>query len=352
MKRLIFILLMVSFVFAFGSEDTETILLLNHPTKGILQNIANLVEKNLISIPGLKIIGIYNNNHTYNYTGSEKYLRENNIDYVVLEGYDFNLNPDELFTHNDLSCDFYELFNRSDGIIFPGGVDIPPSVYGEKTHLLTSILEYERLYELSFLYHLAGGSQNESFVPFLNERPDYVILGICLGIQNMAVAAGGTLIQDIPTEIYNHHTYEDLLQAGEERHKNYWGKISYISGIPSFTVHGIRILPDSKLNLLNSVKGSSPFNVISIHHQSVDKPGKNYSITARSTDGKVIEAIEHIKYPHVIGIQFHPELRSIYDHSYTFRSHPEDTLKTIQDLLTKRDLSFHKEFWTFFSRMF
>ncbi len=352
MKRLLLILLILQAVFVSGSENPEKILLLVHPTVGNLRDITRLIENESISIDNLNIVGVYNTNHSYNYTLSEKFLRDNRIDYVELEGYDFNVKPEELFHHNDLSCDFYELFNRSHGIIFPGGTDIPPAVFGEKTHLLTSLLEYERLFELSFLYHLTGRSQNEPFVPFLNGKPDYVILGICLGMQNMAVAAGGTLIQDIPTEIYHHQTYEDLLNSGEERHKNYWKKISYMADIPSFTIHGIKILPDSRLNFMNCVKEYPAFNVLSIHHQSVDHPGKNYRVSALSQDEKIIEAIEHKKFPHVLGIQFHPELWQIYDPSYTFKSNPDDSLKTIQDILTNIDLLFHKEFWRYFSSMF
>lgn len=352
MKRLLLILLTLQTFFLFGSENPEKTLLLVHPTVGNLRDITHLIENESISIDNLNIVGVYNTNHSYNYTLSEKFLRDNTIDYVKLEGYDFNIKPEELFQHNDLSCDFYELFNRSHGIIFPGGADIPPAIYGEKTHLLTTLMEYERLFELSFLFHLTGGTQNESIVPFLNEKPDYVILGICLGMQNMAVAAGGTLVQDIPTEIYFHQTYEDLLSAGEERHKNYWKKITYLSDISSFTIHGIKIHPDSRLNFMNCVKENPVFSVLSIHHQSVDLPGQNYRVSACSNDEKIIEAIEHTQYPHVIGIQFHPELWQIYERSYTFKSDPDDSLKTNQDVLTDRDLRFHKEFWRYFSSMF
>lgn len=351
MKYLILLLLNLRILFAFGSNE-ETILLLSHPTRGNLKNIVTLIEKECITIENLKIVGIYNKNHDYNYTLSESFIKENNVKNIVLEGYDFNLSLDQLFKDNDLSCQFYELFSRSNGIIFPGGADIPPSVYGEKTQLLTSLIEYERLYEISFLFHLTGGSQNEAFIPFMKEKSEYVILGICLGMQNMNVAAGGTLVQDIPTEIYGYETWEDILWANEERHKNYWQKISYVSMIPSFTVHGIEICSNSRLNSMNCVKETSVFNILSIHHQSVNQVGKDYIITGLSADGKIAEIIEHTIYPHVMGIQFHPELWVIYDNDYTFRSNPDDTPKTMPDVLTHKDMAFHKEFWHYFSDMF
>jgi putative glutamine amidotransferase len=348
MKFLLSVLLSLRILFAFTPND-ETVLLVIHPTAGNLKNIVTLIENELIAAENLKVVGIYNTNHPYNYTLSEKYLNDNNIDNITLKGFDFNLSAGDLFKNNDLSCQFYELFSTSDGIIFPGGADIPPSIYGEKTHLLTNLLEFERLFELSFLFHLTGGNQNETFIPFLNEKPDYVILGICLGMQNMNVAAGGTLWQDIPMEIYGHHTYENLLQANEERHKSYWQKISYSSKIPSFAIHTIQILPTSRLNFLDCVKTASVFNVLSIHHQSVKQTGKGFIVTGLSADGNIAELLEHTVYPNVIGIQFHPELWVIYDNEYTFRSNPNDTLKTVQDVLTDADMNFHTQFWRYFS---
>ncbi|HAE87365.1 TPA: hypothetical protein DCG86_05000 [Candidatus Marinimicrobia bacterium] len=351
MKLFLLVLLSFRFLFAFDSNK-ENVLLLAHPTTGNLKNIVTLIENEYINIEDLKVVGIYNTNHKYDFSLSEKYLRDNEIENIVLEGFDFNLPLDELFKNNDLSSQFYELFNRSCGIIFPGGADIPPSVYGEKTHLLTSLMEYERLYEISFLFHLTGGSQNETYIPFLEEKPEYVILGICLGMQIMNVAAGGTLYQDIPMQIYGHQTYENLLQSNEEQHKNYWQKISYASQIPSFTIHEIKILINSRMNFLNCVKSDSMFNVLSIHHQSVNQTGKDYIVTALSADGKITEAIEHVLYPYVMGIQFHPELWTIYDENYSFRSDPIDTLKAVQHVLTDMDMRFHKEFWHYFSSMF
>ncbi|MDD5582281.1 MAG: gamma-glutamyl-gamma-aminobutyrate hydrolase family protein [Candidatus Marinimicrobia bacterium] len=351
MKRFFMIFFLIP-LFVFGEEYPKTILLLNHPTQSNLKNITSLVEDSLIVIPNLHIVGIYNTNHAYRYDISRQYLHENNIDYVTLEGYDFNVSLDSLFKPNALSQKFYQLFRRSKGIIFPGGADIPPYLYREETHLLTDIMEYERLYELSFLFHLVGGYHDESFTPFLQENPEYVVLGICLGMQAMNVAAGGTLIQDIPTEIYHHKTYESLLQAKEERHKNYWNKIEYEARFPSFTIHGITLLPNSFLASFMNEKDTPPLHVVSIHHQSVKQLGKGYKIAARSTDGKIIEAIEHTIYPHVLGVQFHPEIWTIYDETYTFISHPEDAPISFKEVFSPVDISFHHTFWHIFSTQF
>jgi putative glutamine amidotransferase len=71
-----------------------------------------------------------------------------------------------------------------------------------------------------------GGYGNEDFEPFLKEKPKYLVTGFCLGMQTMNVATGGTLIQDIPAEIYGATTSEKTLEIGRANlHRNYWQEV-------------------------------------------------------------------------------------------------------------------------------
>ena len=57
---------------------------------------------------------------------------------------------------------------------------------------------FRHLFEAPFLFHLTGGTRNSAFSPFLEEKSEYVVIGFCLGIQTMNVAAGGTLSRVSP----------------------------------------------------------------------------------------------------------------------------------------------------------
>ncbi len=68
--------------------------------------------------------------------------------------------------------------------------------------LLTRLTDpYRHYFEASFLFHLLGGSQNIDYTPFLEVNKEYTVYAICLGIQTMNIAAGGTMTQDIPSEL-------------------------------------------------------------------------------------------------------------------------------------------------------
>jgi putative glutamine amidotransferase len=100
-------------------------------------------------------------------------------------------------------------------VIFFGGPDVPPSVYGEKTSLHTKITDpYRHYLEVTAVFQLLGGSQDEKYAPLLAERPDFAVLGICLGFQTMNIGTGGTLIQDIRQDLYGKTTFEDWIASG------------------------------------------------------------------------------------------------------------------------------------------
>lgn len=146
-----------------------------------------------------------------------------------------------------------------DGIIFIGGRDYDPGWYGKTLHPSMELMDPHRGRFDSLFMHLAL----ESGKP---------ILGVCAGEQLLNIATGGKLIRDIP----NHRGVE----------------------------HGIRILPDSKLQTLY---GDSLL-VNSWHHQCVEPEYLNpdFRITAWSADS-IVEAIEFTGKQWILGTQFHPE---------------------------------------------
>jgi glutamine amidotransferase len=88
--------------------------------------------------------------------------------------------------------------------------------------LTTELIPNERNWELSFLFHLLGGSQNNGFIPLLEQKPDYLILGICLGMQLMCKSTeeGNTSCMDIfPLKVLKFQTALKVPQVG-------WNNIS------------------------------------------------------------------------------------------------------------------------------
>ena len=99
-----------------------------------------------------------------------------------------------------------------DGLMMPGGLDIPPSEYGEETHPTVSILSDDR-------YRLEKALINQWI-----QKSDKPLLGICLGSQWINVAHGGSLIQDIPSEIGGNHRdvlHEILIEPDSRLSSNF-----------------------------------------------------------------------------------------------------------------------------------
>ncbi|MEN6644394.1 MAG: gamma-glutamyl-gamma-aminobutyrate hydrolase family protein [Armatimonadia bacterium] len=164
------------------------------------------------------------------------------------------------------------VLERADGLLVSGGPDVSPDVYGQGP-----------------CAHLGGVEPLRDAVDDIALRYAYAhdmpMLGICRGIQSMAVYAGGTLIQDIPSQVPN------ALQHGQKA--------------PGFHgIHEITIEPES---LLARVTGRSRAMVNSFHHQAVDTVPEGWVASARTADG-VIEAIEKPQSKFCLGLQFHPEL--------------------------------------------
>ncbi len=290
-------------------------LILMHPTVANIKTFRNLVNKNILPFPkDYKVIGVYHSKEEYNYTATEEFLKNENICNFILFRIDNPIFDNELFKSNPCTDKFKFLFEHSNGAIFFGGPDIPPACYGEQKSTLTVITDpYRHYMELSFLYHLLGGNQDTTYVPLLQQRPDYPILGICLGMQTINVAAGGTLYQDIPSELYDLTKIEDILKTPKnQQHRNY--NVDYVldNDVTYYHYHQIAIEKGSMLSSYISTDTIHPV-VWSSHHQSIEKLGRGLIVVAKSMDGKIVEAIAHLKYPNLLGVQFHPEKKELYN---------------------------------------
>ena len=111
------------------------------------------------------------------------------------------------------------------------------------------------------------------------------VLGICRGAQLINVALGGTLFQDIATQV---ETAGPHVHADYDRHS-----------------HAIEWAADSGFAKL--YPGVTSGDVVSIHHQSINALGRGLRVEARSTSDGIIEAIRLEGRPYVLGVQWHPE---------------------------------------------
>src|SRR6056297_1267785 len=350
MNKKLFLAVPVFIILSIQLWAQEKTLTLVHPTEYNLKLFTFLVHQEIVNVDDLKIIGVYHEKETYDYSRSVSFVEKNTELPVVLIEVHNDINANNLYQKNNCTAIFSEIFHSSDGILFMGGPDLPPETYNEPMNLLTRMTDpYRHYFEASFLFHLMGGSQNPEFVPLLEEKPDYLIYAICLGMQTMNVAAGGTLVQDIPSEIYNLYRVEDILnQDNNQQHRNYNNHLLVDTTLFPGNFHQIKISDIYPL-AGNNYENPEPL-IYSNHHQAIEKLGKNLEVIATSTDGKIIEAIVHQEYPKVLGIQFHPEGSYLYNSTIKYRKNPEDEIKPAKKILKEdRSYTFHLEFWKNFS---
>ncbi len=330
-------------------------LLVMHPTVQNLERVIFLTESGIFPLPDdYRIVGVYHRDAQYDYSRSDEFIARTNPGNMALYPVDVPIDPGKLFTTNALTPVFEDLFRKSDAAFFLGGPDIPPATYGDAFNLLTVVTDPFRHYlELSFLFHLAGGSQDTTFVALLDGDPGYGILGICLGMQSMNVAAGGTLVQDIPTEVYQVFTVEEVVALDPDRqHRNYYSYYRLDPDVSTPSYHRISIDQQSHMGTIAGGEGQTP-HVLSSHHQAIRDMGAGYRATAWSMDKKIKEAIEHNVYPHVIGIQFHPEVPYLYDpeHKLMFRPGEKGQYGFLEMHPGAEGADFHYAFWAHIAAM-
>lgn len=164
--------------------------------------------------------------------------------------------------------DLPALLSRVDGILLSGGLDFDPAHYGGAPHSAVRPLHPRR-------------QRSDLVLARLLLDRDFPALGVCCGMQALAIAAGGTLYEDLPTQY-----------PGATLHQ----------GEPGTLVdHPARQAPGSRLA---SILGAETI-VNSSHHQGVKTPGR-LTVTSRSPDG-LVEGLEHPGGCFLVAVQWHPE---------------------------------------------
>ena len=173
-----------------------------------------------------------------------------------------------------------------DGLILSGGADYDPHYAGEEPWPTLGTINAERDLPELFITQLAYNRQ----LP---------ILGICRGIQTLAMALGGHVRQDISDIQQLNHSQEE--ERSVATHTVTIEKDSLLSKIYSGSQWSIANGQCSLFNVQCSI-----LNVNSFHHQAVDETGPRFRVIARSDDG-IIEAMESTEYKSILGVQWHPE---------------------------------------------
>ncbi len=338
------------------TETAEVVIAMCRPQVSQIKNIRFLYESNILPIEKLKLIGVYHEDEIIDYEPAQNYVDRNNLSWVSFVEITGKVPLDKLFQQNQWTSQFKSLFKKTNGIIFTGGADIPPAIYGEDQILLTVADTPNRsFYEVSFLFHLIGSSRNPGFKPFLQSQTDYPILAICLGAQTMNVAAGGTLYQDIPSQVYKFKTVQQVLKQDQDdiHSVRYLSALHPLDDELASTFHRIKYSKKSiYVKRLGLKKGGNPY-VLTAHHQAVKDLGKNLKITATSMDGKIAETLEHKKYKNVLGVQFHPEYYGLYLKGIYYRKTPNGPLNfNMRQFLIQHSpsMQFHRAIWSWFAQ--
>ena len=165
---------------------------------------------------------------------------------------------------------------RVDGVMLTGGGDVDPMLYGEAPHATFQAAEADRdQFEIALTRAAIAAN-----IPFF---------AICRGMQLANVAMGGTLIQDIPSEV-----------PGALEHS--------VPEPRAHVAHEVWVAKGSRLSALlaDHMEDGETCHVNSRHHQSVATAAPGFEVTATSPDG-VIEAMEKTGTAFCIGVQWHPE---------------------------------------------
>jgi putative glutamine amidotransferase len=167
------------------------------------------------------------------------------------------------------------LYDRLDGLLLPGGLDLDPATYGEPRRPDCGRVDPDRdRVELQFArWAIAEG------------KP---VFGLCRGLQIVNVALGGTLYQDIAAQFSGAIKHDCFPTAGYAR---------------DHLAHEVTVSAGSRLGTLI---GAASLRVNSMHHQAVKELAPGLLPSAVAPDG-VVEAVESPDQPFLLGVQWHPE---------------------------------------------
>jgi len=161
------------------------------------------------------------------------------------------------------------------GLLLPGGADVDPGRYGEARHPSVTDVDVARdEYEIALVRAALAA--------------DLPVLAICRGLQVMNVAAGGSLIQDIPSQVGPAVPHQ-------------------ISQPKDAIAHDVGVVAGSRLEeLMGAAVVGGRLRVNSRHHQAVARVAPGFAVTSLAPDG-VIEALEKPDARFCVGVQWHPE---------------------------------------------
>jgi len=168
------------------------------------------------------------------------------------------------------------IYERLDGLLLAGGVDMAPETFGEDPVPELGNIDPDRdAVELALAsWAIADG------------KP---VFGLCRGLQVINVATGGTLHQDVATQLPDAIKHDYFPIAGYER---------------DYIAHDVELELGTRLS---SVMRGRHVGVNSMHHQGIKEVGLGLAATAYAPDG-LIEAIEHPDHEFLVAVQWHPEM--------------------------------------------
>ena len=172
------------------------------------------------------------------------------------------------------SDDPVRVLARVDAVLLTGGLDVDPALYGEAAHPTTE----------------PDAARDRFEIPLSRAAVarDVPVFAICRGVQVLNVAAGGTLIQDIPSTVTTN--------------------LAHSIDVPKDHIaHPVRVTPGTRLAA--SLGSASPLDACAVnsrHHQAVGRVAPSFVVSAVSEDG-VVEAIERPASAFCVGVQWHPE---------------------------------------------
>lgn len=172
-------------------------------------------------------------------------------------------------------------YDRLDGLLLAGGVDLDPACFGEERHPRLGRTDRPRdVVELALAQWAIA-----------DRKP---VLGLCRGHQVLNVALGGTLWQDIAAQVPQAIKHDYFPTAGYAR---------------DFLAHEVAVTPGSRLH---AAFAAGAIRVNSMHHQAVKQLAPALAATAYSPDG-LVEAVESGSEHFLVGVQWHPEVFELSD---------------------------------------
>lgn len=166
-----------------------------------------------------------------------------------------------------------QLYELCDGILFAGGNDISPDLYGEAENGAKNTSRARDDFELQLMKRALQ-----------DKKP---LLGICRGMQLMNIARGGTIYQDIVSQVSGAQSHDSSNEAQSIEH----------------IAHHLRVVSGTDFA---RIIGAETVKSNSHHHQAIHKLGDSIKVNAFAEDG-IIEGVEIVGDQFAIGVQSHPE---------------------------------------------